>query len=882
MILGSRFRMVASGAAALAVLSAAALTVSDAMPATATGAAIVLIKGGTLLTIGRGVIERGDLLIRDGRIAAVGGSIAAPAGALVIEAGGRFVMPGIVDTHSHMGVYPWPEVEANSDGNEATDPITSWVRAADSVYTEDPEFERARAGGVTTVQILPGSANLIGGETVTVKLRPGPSLDRMLFQGAPRGIKMALGENPKRVYGGRDKMPSTRMGNMAVFRQAFSAARDYRAKQDAWRAKPEKDRGPAPGRDLKLESLAAVLDGKVLVHVHSYRKDEILRFLEIADEFGFKVASFQHCLEGYKIAGTLAQRDIAVATFAHWWGYKVEAWDGIPHNAAILARAGVRVSIHSDSGNLVQRLYNEAAVAARYGLSTDDALKAITINAATAIGVGDRIGTLEVGKDADIAIFTRHPLDAYTLVERTLIDGVVVYDRGAVPTPASLPPAPPLPPGPSAPPAADILPAADPVDPRGLYAITGGRVYTMTGPPIDDATIVVEGGLIREVRKGLEPPVGATVIDAGGAWVFPGFIEPGTHLGLSEIDLEDITRDEDEATDPVLPQMQVMDAYYTESDLIPVARLHGLTAAFAAPGEGNVFGGRGAVVRLDGDSPEAVLVKDRAALVINLGEPPKARYGPKHQSPDTRMGIAALVREAFVKASDYRAKWADYERTRQEYEKKAGAKPSGGKAAERPAPPDRDLKLEALLPALEGTMPVVVRAHRVDDILTALRLADEFKLKLIVNRGTEAYKVADLLAARNIPVIVGPISTQPDRIETLGAIYDNAARLHRAGVKIAIQSGDTLNARMLPYEASLAVAYGLPWDEAIRAITVNAAEILGVADRIGSIQPGREADLIVAAGDPLQPLTPLRHMMIKGRPIPLTSRQTALYEKWRR
>jgi imidazolonepropionase-like amidohydrolase len=376
--------------------------------------------------------------------------------------------------------------------------------------------------------------------------------------------------------------------------------------------------------------------------------------------------------------------------------------------------------------------------------------------------------------------------------------------------------------------------------------------------------------------------------------VFPGFIEAGTHLGLSEIDLVDIMRDEDEATDPVLPQMQVMDAFYTESELIPVARLHGLTAAFAAPGEGNVFGGSGAVVRLDGDSPAAVLVKDRAALIINLGEPPKARYGPKHQSPETRMGIAALVRDAFVKASNYRAKRADYETKLREYEKKSGAKPAsgakpstGGKAAgdkapERPAPPDRDLKLEALLPALEGTMPVLVRAHRVDDILTAVRLADEFKLRLILHHGTEAYKVADLLAARNIPVIVGPITTQPDRIETLGAIYDNAARLHRAGVKIAIQSGDTLNARMLPYEAALAVAYGLPWDEAIRAITVNAAEILGVADRIGTIQPGREADLIVAAGDPLQPLTPLRHLMIKGRPIPLTSRQTALYEKWRR
>ncbi|PYS96038.1 MAG: amidohydrolase, partial [Acidobacteria bacterium] len=795
------------------------------------------------------------------------------------DAGGRYVMPGIVDTHSHMGVYPWPEVEANSDGNEMTDPINAGMRAADAIWTEDPEFALARAGGVTTVQVIPGSGNLIGGEGITLKLRPGADIGRMVFQGAPRGIKMALGENPKRSYGERNKAPSTRMGNMALFRDAFNQARNYRAKWQAWRDKKEDERGAPPDRDLKLETLSDVLDGKVRVHVHSYRKDEILRFLEIADEYGFKVASFQHGLEAYKIAPELARRDIAVATFAQWWGYKVEAWDGIPHNAALLARAGVKVSIHSDSGNLIQRLYNEAGVAARYGLSEEDALRAITINAAAALGIDGRIGSLEVGKDADIAIFTRHPLDAYTLVEKTLIDGAVVYDRGAVPTPRDLPAAPPLPKGPSAPPPADLVPAADPVNPEGLYAIVGGRVFTMAGAPIEDGTVIVDKGTIREVGPGLRPPARATVIDAKGQWVFPGLIEPHTHLGLAEIDLEATTRDEDEATDPVLPQLRVMDAFYTESEVIPVTRLHGITAAFTTPGEGNVIGGSGAIVRLDGASPDAVLVKAGAALVANFGEPPKARYGPRNQSPDTRMGIAALLRDAFTKAQDYQAKWADYERKKKAFEQ---GRPGGkGKAPEKPAPPDRDLKLEALLPALKGEMPVFARAHRVDDILTAVRLADQFNLKLILSHGTEAYKVADLLAAKKIPVVVGPITTQPDRIETQGAVYDNAARLQRAGVKIAIQTGETLNARMLPYEASLAVAYGLPWEQAIRAVTVNPAEIFGVADRIGSLRPGLEADLIVTAGDPLQPLARLRHLMIAGRPIPLTSRQTALYERWR-
>jgi imidazolonepropionase-like amidohydrolase len=867
----------AAAAALLPLLAASSPAPRAAAPPPSPGGTI-LIRGGTLLTITDGTIENGDLLVRDGRIAAVGRNLEAPAGARVIDARGRYVMPGIIDTHSHMGVYPWPEVEANSDGNELTDPVTPSMRAQDAIWTEDPEFGRARAGGVTTVQIIPGSGNLIGGQGLTVKLRPSADLDRMIFQGAPRGIKMALGENPKSVYGPRNKTPSTRMGNMALFRDAFVQALNYKAKWDAWRAKKEADRGAPPDRDLRLDVLSDVLDGKTLVHVHSYRKDEILRFLDIADEFGFKVASFQHALEAYKIAPELKRRDIAVATFAHWWGYKVEAWDGIPHNAALLARAGVRVSIHSDSGDLVQRLYNEAAVAARYGLSEEDALKAITINAASALGIADRVGSLTAGKDADIAIFTRHPLDMYTLAERTLIDGEVVYERGAIPTPADLPPAPQMPRGPSAPPPADLVPEPAAPNPRG-YAVVGGRVFTMAGPPIDDGTVVVENGSIRAVGAGLPAPAGATVIDARGGWVFPGFIESHTSLGLSEIDQVRVMRDEDEATDPVLPELDVMDAYDTESEVIPVTRLHGVTAAFTSPGEGNVLGGRGAVIRLAGQTPSEVVIKPRAALVANFGEPPKDRYGARNQSPATRMGIAAVLRGALTKARDYQAKWADYERRKNSPGE--GTKGAKGKTSEAPSPPDRDLKMEALLPVLDGTMPVLARAHRVDDILTAVRLADEFHLRLILSHGTEAYKVADMLAARHIPVLVGPITTQPARVETQGAIYDNAARLSRAGVTIAIMSGETLDARMLPYEAGLAVAYGLPWEEAIRAITAGPAQILGVADRIGSLKPGLEADLLVTDGDPLQPLTRLRHLMIAGRPVPLTSRQTDLYARWR-
>ena len=419
-----------------------ALTLLALLPAILTtrgdGAAAseaVVIYGGKLLTVTHGEIARGSILIVDGKIREIGEKVDAPPGAEVILAEGMVVMPGIVDTHSHIGVYSWPGVEANSDGNEMTDPVQAGVRAMDAVNLEDPAIQRALAGGVTTIQILPGSGNVIGGESVTVKLRPGATMDEMIFAGAPRGLKMALGENPKRVYGGRNKLPSTRMGNIYVMRSAYQQAKDYRAKWDAWEKKPAADRGAPPERDLKLDTLSDVLAGKVRVHVHCYRKDEMEALFRLADEFGFKIASLQHGLEAYKIADEVARRNIGVATFSHWWGYKWEAWDGIPHNAGILADHGVKVSIHSDSADLIQRLYTEAAVTMRYGLNREDALKAITLNPAWILGVDDRVGSLDVGKDADIAIFSKDPFDIYTRVEKTLVDGKVVYDRSKAPSP---------------------------------------------------------------------------------------------------------------------------------------------------------------------------------------------------------------------------------------------------------------------------------------------------------------------------------------------------------------------------------------------------------------------------------------------------------------
>ncbi len=392
----------------------------------------ILIKAGTVSTITKETIENGDVLLKDGKISEVGKNLKAPNGAIIVDASGKFVMPGIIDTHSHIGVYSWPGVPAHDDGNEMTHPITPEVRAKDSFNADDPAIERAVAGGVTTIQSLPGSANLIGGQAFVVKLKPGRTAEEMEFKGAPAGMKMALGENPKRVYGGRNEMPSTRMGNYAMMRAWFVKAMDYARKWDDYGAKKDKDEQPS--QDLKLEALAGVLKGEFLVHVHCYTKDEMLRMMAVADEFGFKIRSFEHTLEGYKIADTLAARDIAACTWTDWWGFKVEAFEGIPQAPGILASKGAKVVFHSDSGDQIQRLWLDAAKAVRYGMDRRKAMEALTINPAWTLGLENRIGSIEKGKDADIAILSGHPFNIYSLVEMTIIDGEIIFDRSQKPS----------------------------------------------------------------------------------------------------------------------------------------------------------------------------------------------------------------------------------------------------------------------------------------------------------------------------------------------------------------------------------------------------------------------------------------------------------------
>ena len=387
-----------------------------------------LIRNATVLTITRGTLTNSDVLIRNGKIAAIGSSLRANANARVIDATGKFVMPGIVDCHSHSML---------DTINEGTLSVTSMARTDDVLNPNDVDLYRALAGGVTSLNLLHGSANAIGGLNTVVKIKYGRPLAEFLFPGATPGIKFALGENPKRsnsspAAGQTRRYPLSRMGVEETIREAFTRARDYKKTWDEHRAavaRKEKNL-VAPRRNLQLDPLVEVLEGKRFVHAHCYRADEIMMLINLANEFGFKIKTFQHTLEGYKVAKEIAEHGAGASIFADNWAYKIEAYDAIPYNAAIMTRAGVVVSMNSDSDERARRLNIEAAKAMRYGdLTEEEALKLVTWNPAVQLGIQQRVGSLEVGKDADLAIWNAHPLSVYARVETTFVDGDIFFDR---------------------------------------------------------------------------------------------------------------------------------------------------------------------------------------------------------------------------------------------------------------------------------------------------------------------------------------------------------------------------------------------------------------------------------------------------------------------
>ncbi|HQR48065.1 MAG TPA: amidohydrolase [Steroidobacteraceae bacterium] len=449
--------------AGIAAIAAPALADVDPYSSTyvAHPGAPTLLRNATVLDGTGKRLDGADVLIRDGKIVAVGPGLD-PGDAVVVDATGRWITPGIIDVHSHLGVYASPGVRATQDGNEATDPVTAGVWAEHSVWPQDPGFSTALAGGVTTLQVLPGSANLIGGRGVTLRNVHATTYQAMKFPGAPQGLKMACGENPKRVYGNKGRAPSTRMGNVEGYRQAFADAQDYQRQWDKYarelaeyegkQAKGKvkddgKDEGPPkqPKRDLRLETLAAAMRGELQVHIHCYRADEMATMIDLSHEFNFRIAAFHHGVEAYKIADRLAQEGICGALWADWWGFKMEAYDGIQENLAFVdAPANGCAIVHSDSEEGIQRLNQEAAKAMSRGqragldIPPERAIRWLTSNPARALGIADRVGTLEPGRAADVVVWNSNPFSVYALADLVYIDGAVVLDRKSPPpAPAS-------------------------------------------------------------------------------------------------------------------------------------------------------------------------------------------------------------------------------------------------------------------------------------------------------------------------------------------------------------------------------------------------------------------------------------------------------------
>ena len=835
----------------------------DRAPAIVTGGDC-FIKDATILTVARGTIPRGSILVKGGKIAAVGPDLPdPPAGLTVIDGEGLVVMPGVIDSHSHMAI--------QGGVNEMSLSIVPEVRVSDVVSGDDPALYRALAGGVTSARLLHGSADTIGGQDVVIKLRRGLAGRDLILRdpAAPKGVKFALGENVTRRPG---RFPNTRMGVEATIERAFEDARAYRAERDAFEAARGKGvSAPPPRRDLRLEALVGVLDGSIKVHCHCYRLDEILMLLRVADRHGVQVRSLQHALDGYKVAAEIAQHGATVSTFSDWWAYKVEAYDAIPYNAALLTEAGVQVSIKSDDEELIRHLPLEAAKMIKYGgVGEAAALEMITLNPARQLGLDHRLGSIEVGKDADLALFNGHPFNAYARCELTLVDGEVRFQRrpaagrteGRPRVPATLPTPPER--------AGGSPEIAD--DPRGIYALVGATIHPVSGPPIADGVLVIAEGKVAAVGgPGTTIPRGAKSVDCRGLDAWPGLVDAGTVLGLYEVGSLAETHDYADSAQ-FQPELHAASALRPDSELIPVTRANGVLSAYVQP-SGGLIAGQGCVIGLDGWVPSQMVIADPVALNVNIPAfvPPNPD-APKPRGNDDpnakRKERLDSIKEQFRLALEY-------------------DKVTRGARERRDSSVPADPRMAALIPYARGERPVLFHAdHRVE-ILDAVALAEDLKLKAVITGGLDAWKVAEKLKAARIPVLIsGTLRLPGDPADPYDAPFANPARLFEAGVPFAIRSSgggpDQATAgRNLPYEAAVAVAYGLPEAEALKAVTLRPAEILGLGERIGSLEAGKRADVVLTAGHILQPTTEVKALFLDGRPVSIETRHTRLYSRYR-
>jgi imidazolonepropionase-like amidohydrolase len=802
----------------------------------------LVIQAEKIYTAIQGPIKDGMILIRNGKIAQIGIDVPAPGNAPVLKA--RVVMPGLIDIHTHLGVYSLPMVEENSDGNEMTNPITPQVHALDSFNFDDPALQVGLAGGVTTIISRPGSGNVIGGTSVALKLKKAAPDDMVIREICD--LKMAIEGNPVGVYGNRKQMPSTLMGVYHLARKAFLDAQEYQRGWEKYqKEKKENEEAAPPKKDLGKEVLIKALKREIPVHIHCATASEIMSCIRLAREFNLQL-SLGHCYWAYLIVDELKQYpdvhfNVGPPMFFNYYQNALQ----FKNTPAILSNAGLEVSLQTDAlGGGQQNLLHLAALCVRYGMREDEALRSVTLNAAKAVNLDDRLGSLSAGKDADLLLLDGEPFEIATHIEKVLIDGKVEYVRDA---PAQTQP--PLPEEE----AQERLQFPADLETAGSFALKAGTIFTMRGassePPLKNGTIIVRKGRIEKIGKDLDIPSGLPVIDAGDYTVMPGLVNPRSYLGIASNWRRQSSTDE--ISKPILPEMEVFHAVEPQAPHFSFARQLGITTVCVTPGNRNVMGGQGAIMKTTGAVADKMLEKNKAVMVFGLGVSAK-REG---QMPSTRMGIAALLRETLTKAQEYRAK----------KEKASQDKKSD--------PFKKDGALEALLPVLAGETPVLVHCERQDDILTTLRIADEYGLKVILDGATDAHKVIPQLKKRGIPVIVEDLLRGAGNIEDKDFTASTPALLAREGIRIAFRAregswtvpgagnpgGDLLEI------AAFAHKNGLPAAAALRAVTIDAARIIGWEHRVGSLEAGKDADLLILPGHPLRTRSIPEAVFIGGR-----------------
>lgn len=859
----SLFLGLAAAAAFLIPVSGVLLAGEPPAPAQAAAQSpVVAIRNATLVTVSKGTINNGTIVMRDGKIAAIGTNVQIPAGATIVDGTGRFVTPGLIDAHSHIG---------NDAINEGATAVSSMTDMGQVLNPTAIAIQRNLAGGLTTANILHGSANPIGGGAVTIKLRWGVEKgDDLIFEGSMPGIKFALGENPKRSGGGAGglqgnalpRYPGTRQGVEFVIRDAFTRAKRYQKDWAAYNASATKATMIPPRRDLQMDALVEVLEGKRLVHCHSYRADEILMMIRLADEMGFKVATFQHVLEGYKVAKEIAAHGAGASTFSDWWGYKIEAEDAIPGNAGLMTHKGVNVSINSDSAEHARRMNTEAAKSVRWGdISDEQAMAMVTMNPARQLRIENRVGSLDVGKDADVVIWNNHPLSTYAIVDQTYIDGKVYYDRAA--DLARIAAANADRPAPGTPAVTgnlfNITPEAGKViynENGPAWAITNARIHTVSGAVIPRGTVVIKGNIIQAVGANVSVPSGARVVDARGGNVYPGFIDAQTDMGLNEPGVRNFDDVNEILTFNQMLRTKV--AYQSDSDAIAVARTEGITSAGIFPG-GGIIGGEVPLMNLDGWTWEENVVRPAAGLAFSFpggggggrggGFPAGGRAGGANNSGLRE--LETLLAQAKVYGTN----------------------------------PNRDMNwnLEPFLPILNKQQAFYVSAGSDAAITQAIAWAQRQNVNIVIRTSpAAAVSSAAALKAANVPVIISTILALPAGGEETfhAATYQAAAELEKAGVTFAFSSGGFETVRLIPFQAAMSVAWGLSKERALRAMTLDAAKIFGADKLVGSIEPGKVANLVVTNGDAMEIRSRVLHVIIAGKDVPLQNKQTELFNRY--